>query len=151
MSHPHQGSPWLVLSPLGALLGRPSVKGAQNKSQFPILLSQNQKGNSIVRGLYLAVRTRKFFKTLVKTTSVFTFSSNNLKYRNRLPTMTQGVYVTKTDTGSQSQAFYSAILNIALFFLNFYCYSITVVCLFSQSLHPTPAKPTSLPHLHLPP
>ena len=40
--------------------------------------------------------------------------------------------------------------NFFLFF-NFYCYSITVVCLFSLSLHPTLAEPTSLPHLHLPP
>ena len=32
-----------------------------------------------------------------------------------------------------------------------YCYSITVVCLFSPSLHPTPAEPPSLPHLHSPP
>ena len=38
-----------------------------------------------------------------------------------------------------------------LFIFNFYCYSITVICLFSQSLHPTPAEPTSLPHLHPPP
>ena len=30
------------------------------------------------------------------------------------------------------------------FFFNFYCYSITVVCLFSPSLHPTPGEPTSL-------
>ena len=37
------------------------------------------------------------------------------------------------------------------FFFNFYCYSIKVVCLFSPSLHPTPAEPTSLPHLHPPP
>ena len=37
------------------------------------------------------------------------------------------------------------------FFFNFYCYSITVVCLFSPSLHPTPAEPTSLPNLHPPP
>ena len=36
-------------------------------------------------------------------------------------------------------------------FFNFYCYSITVVCLFSPSLHPTPTEPTSLPHLHPPP
>ena len=36
------------------------------------------------------------------------------------------------------------------FFFNFYCYSITVVCLFSPSLHPTPGEPTSLPHLHSP-
>ena len=36
-------------------------------------------------------------------------------------------------------------------FLNFYCYSIRVVCLFSPSFHPTPAEPTSLPHLHPPP
>ena len=31
------------------------------------------------------------------------------------------------------------------FVKNFYCYSITVVCIFSPSLHPTSAKPTSLP------
>ena len=31
------------------------------------------------------------------------------------------------------------------FFKNFYCYSITVVCPLSPSLHPTPAEPTSLP------
>ena len=35
--------------------------------------------------------------------------------------------------------------------LIFYCYSITVVCLFSPSLPPTPATPPSLPHLHPPP
>ena len=34
------------------------------------------------------------------------------------------------------------------FFFNFYCYSITVVCLFSPSLHPTPAEKTSLRHFH---
>ena len=33
-----------------------------------------------------------------------------------------------------------------LFFKKIYCYSITVVCIFSPFLHPTPAKPTSLPH-----
>ena len=37
------------------------------------------------------------------------------------------------------------------FVFNFYCYSITVVCLFSPSLHPTPAEHTTLPHLHHPP
>ena len=37
------------------------------------------------------------------------------------------------------------------FFKIFYCYSITVVCLFSPSLHPAPAKTPSLPHLHPPP
>ena len=35
-------------------------------------------------------------------------------------------------------------------FFFIYCYSITVVCIFSPSLHPTPAKHTSLPHLHPP-
>ena len=43
------------------------------------------------------------------------------------------------------------ILFSFFFFFSFYCYSITVVCLFSPSLHPTPAEPTSLPHLHPPP
>ena len=33
-------------------------------------------------------------------------------------------------------------------FFNFYCYSITVVCILSPSLHPTSAKPTSLPCFH---
>ena len=42
-------------------------------------------------------------------------------------------------------------MSIGLFFFNFYCYSITVVCLFSPSLPPTPAEPTSLPHPHHPP
>ena len=37
------------------------------------------------------------------------------------------------------------------YLLNFYCYSVTIICLFSPSLHPTPAKPTSLLHLHPPP
>ena len=38
-----------------------------------------------------------------------------------------------------------------LFLKNVYCYSITVVCIFSPSLHHTPAKPTSLPRLRSPP
>ena len=39
-----------------------------------------------------------------------------------------------------------------LFYLFFnFCYSVTVVCIFSSSLHPTPANPTSLPHLYPPP
>ena len=43
-------------------------------------------------------------------------------------------------------------INISVsLFLNFYCYSITVVCLFSPSLYPTSAEPLSLPHLHPPP
>ena len=37
------------------------------------------------------------------------------------------------------------------FFFNFYCSSITIVCIFSPSLHSTPAKPTSLPHFYPPP
>ena len=39
--------------------------------------------------------------------------------------------------------FYSIYI---FYFLNFYCYSTTVVCLFSPSLHPTPSEPTSLPY-----
>ena len=40
-----------------------------------------------------------------------------------------------------------------VFLLNFklfYCCSITVVCIFSPPLYPTPAKPTSLPCFHTP-
>ena len=36
-------------------------------------------------------------------------------------------------------------------YFNFYFYSVTIVCIFSPSLHPTPASPTSLPHLYPPP
>ena len=36
-------------------------------------------------------------------------------------------------------------------FFKFYFYSVTIVCIFSPSLHPTPASPTSLPHLYPPP
>ena len=43
------------------------------------------------------------------------------------------------------------LILIFLIILIFYCYSITVACLFSPSLHPTPAEPPSLPHLHPPP
>ena len=38
-----------------------------------------------------------------------------------------------------------------LIFKLFYCCSITVVCIFSLPLYPTPDKPTSLPCLHPPP
>ena len=43
---------------------------------------------------------------------------------------------------------YIFLLNHIISFFNFNCYSITVVCLFSPSLHTTPAETTSLPHLH---
>ena len=36
-------------------------------------------------------------------------------------------------------------------YLFIYFYSIIVVCIFSPSFNPTPAKPTSLPHLYPPP
>ena len=45
----------------------------------------------------------------------------------------------------------AALRCFLFFFFNFYCYLITVVWLFSPSLHPTPASPTSLPHIHPPP
>ena len=52
-------------------------------------------------------------------------------------------------------SFYSSssypLLSRFRLFKNFYSYSITVVCLFSPSLHPTPAEPPSLPHVHPPP
>ena len=37
------------------------------------------------------------------------------------------------------------------YFILFYFYSVTIVCIFYPSLHPTPASPTSLPHLYPPP
>ena len=42
------------------------------------------------------------------------------------------------------------ILFFSIFKL-FYCYAITVVCIFSPPLYPTPAKPTSFPCFHNPP
>ena len=39
-----------------------------------------------------------------------------------------------------------------IFLITFiYFYSVTIVCIFSPSLHPTPASPTFLPHLYPPP
>ena len=46
---------------------------------------------------------------------------------------------------------YWLVKKFNLIFKNFCCYSITVVCIFSPSTHPIPAKPTSLPCLHPPP
>ena len=48
------------------------------------------------------------------------------------------------------------VLFVCLFFLSWFffffnCYSVTIVCIFSPSLHPTPANPTSLPYLYPPP
>ena len=40
------------------------------------------------------------------------------------------------------------VLSSSLFFKLIYFYSVTIVCIFSPSLHPTPASPTSLPHLY---
>ena len=57
----------------------------------------------------------------------------------------------------QKQNLYETNIDPKILFVGFliikkiYCYSIAVVCFFSPSLHPTPAKPTSLPHLHPPP
>ena len=45
---------------------------------------------------------------------------------------------------------HSQIFTFYFLFLNFYCYSITVGCIFSPSLNSTSAEPTSLPHLHPP-
>ena len=50
-----------------------------------------------------------------------------------------------------SKAFSASIYTIIWYLKKIYCYSITVVCLFSTSLHPTRAEPISHPHLHPPP
>ena len=65
--------------------------------------------------------------------------------------------IMKQHSGSHFKAlFLKSILSVVSIatttFLNkIYCYSITVVRLFSPSLHPTQAKPTSLRHIHPPP
>ena len=42
-------------------------------------------------------------------------------------------------------------LCLGVFVFNFYCYSVTVVCLLSPTLQPTPAEPTSVPDIQPPP
>ena len=42
----------------------------------------------------------------------------------------------------------SSVIRFFKFLKLFYCCSITVVCIFSPPLYPTPAKPTSLPCFH---
>ena len=48
-------------------------------------------------------------------------------------------------------SFFFSLSKSTLFFKLLYCCSITVVCIFSPPLPPTPAKPTSLPCFHPPP
>ena len=43
----------------------------------------------------------------------------------------------------------TSIYFLLLYFFNFY--SLTIFCIFSPSLHPTPGSPTSLPHFYPPP
>ena len=50
-----------------------------------------------------------------------------------------------------SHPYYSTRSLFFPIFKLFYCCSITVVCIFSPPLYPTPAKPTSLPCFHPPP
>ena len=48
--------------------------------------------------------------------------------------------------------YFILFFNIYLFLnLFIYFYSVTIVCIFSPSLHPTPASPTSLPYCYPPP
>ena len=60
---------------------------------------------------------------------------------------------TFTDTSNTIIHFIHSFIPVFPFFevlKKFYCYSITLVCIFSPFLHPIPAKPTSLPCLHPP-
>ena len=47
--------------------------------------------------------------------------------------------------------FINSINSVEFFLKTIYYYSVTIVCMFSPSLHPTPASATSLSHLHPPP
>ena len=51
----------------------------------------------------------------------------------------------------KSALWFSIFFYYYYFFKFIYFYSVTIVCIFSPSLHPTPASPTSLPHLYPPP
>ena len=48
-------------------------------------------------------------------------------------------------------SFFLRVFEFYYFILFYFIYSVTIVCIFSPSLHPTPASPTSLPHLYPPP
>ena len=53
---------------------------------------------------------------------------------------------------SDYKSFFLSVLGFLFFFFNlFCCCSITVACIFSPPLPPTPSKPTFLPCLHPPP
>ena len=47
--------------------------------------------------------------------------------------------------------YWDRTVRVFFFFFFFFFYSVTIVCIFSPSLHPTPASPTSLSHLYPPP
>ena len=52
------------------------------------------------------------------------------------------------------QSDYNIYTALFIYFYNihsYFFYSVTIVCIFSPSLHPTPASPTHLPHLYPPP
>ena len=101
--------------------------------------------------------TNELAEGKVKKIIPFTFSSKRIKYLGI--NLTKGIKdlcsencKTLKRTQINEKIHHAHVLEGLIWFLkNFYCYSITVVCIFSPSLHPTPAKPTSLLHLHRPP
>ena len=82
----------------------------------------------------------------IKITQLHCYHSSFLYSQSSIVTLTS---VCRINQGKI--VFKNTHMYLYYYFLNCYCYSITVVCLFSPSLHPTPAEPTSLPHLHPPP
>ena len=70
-----------------------------------------------------------------------------------IPVSLRGILLFLWENQSHWIACDHTLIQCDLIFLSsfFYCCSITVVWIFSPPLHPTPAKPTSLPRVHSPP
>ena len=79
-------------------------------------------------------------KWVVQTRGSQTESLGEDCHKHRILDPTQG----DSDSGDLRSNWIYTFRKLLNFFF-FYCYSLTVVCLFSPSLHPTPGEPTSLP------
>ena len=75
-------------------------------------------------------------------TSIPSSSQLEVRGQQRVSTSKCGIRL-PFSTGISPRVFYFILLF-------FYCYSVTIVCIFFPSLHPIPANPTSLPHLSPP-
>ena len=93
-----------------------------------------------------------FISPLISFISVFQlYACMQILYRFRPKVFYFNAIVVFISNSSCLLLIYRKAIHFHIFLKFIYFYSLTIVCIFSPSLHPTPASPTSLPHLHPPP